>query len=986
MKKLLLIVFSALAVLVVKAQGQIPVTFSTNFTDANISLIVGDNSVESLVSIIEHNGIYLVYGVSEADFKEIKIPLTRVGESLTYSSAAVNLERNTLYEYYFMIGTDGYFMEGSFGDIARLSPGYYRFLYTNTSADALALEPLTFNGTAPAGKKALRVKVDMTGTTVSSNGIFAISGSTITPLVNISTALEETDNHIYEGLLYASSGTDVTYTFYNGTIPEDQLINNNTYTTTLNSDTEKDAAKFSTEDIYEAAKHELYDPNYIQRIEIKFAEDNWDALLCYNKDNAGAADVDEFLQSEWVKINGVTLEGAAVKYKGNSSYSSGRAKNPFNISLDEFAEFADNKYQGYTTLKLANVFGDPSFVREVLSYEILNNYMESGKANFAQVYVNGKYLGLYTNTEAVNKSFCTRHFGSKKNTFVDCSPISSPTLDTKSNLKYTSDNESDYNQSYELKVGTWERFIELCNTVTNNPTELDKILDIDKFLWYLAFSNIAVNLDSYAGVYSQNYYLYESSEGRFMAIPWDFNMSFGGFNNIGTGNRHSQLDLTQRQQLALNLHSTDSYWPVIKAVYANEQWKKMYLAHCKTIYKDYFENDAYLQSIAKWQAVAEQSVGADTNKFYSLDKFHTGLTEDYSVNGYSVNGIKTLMDPRKIYLSGLSEFTSTQPSLSNQSANEFNFTIAADNASNVYLYYRIKGDGNGAFTAVEMTNSGNTYSATIPAQEDVFEYYFYAENSTIGAFLPTNAAHEFYTHDMSSTNNDAEKYWIKDDFSTYATESDYIKAATQRTTLPNSIELTSVYTNFETQSGACGTGNGLRIRGAKDGGYVEFTVPNMNSTTISVKAKSSTADRTVTIYKNGVLAQTFEGLDADHCEIYTDTEVSSTSVTYKISGGDAASTNPVIISSIIVEKYSDGSGISQLKSTSLKMYPNPASNIVTISGCEAGDFIAVYNLFGNMIYKNKATGGQYTISVENWADGIYILKCGTQSYKLIVKH
>jgi len=382
--------------------------------------------------------------------------------------------------------------------------------------------------------------------------------------------------------------------------------------------------------------------------------------------------------------------------------------------------------------------------------------MESGKCNFAQVYVNGQYLGLYSNTETVNKSFCKRHFGSKDNTFVSCTPVNSPTVATKSNLRYISDNQSDYEDSYVLKVGKWADFITLCNTVTNNSSALETIMDIDKFLWYLAFNNITVNLDSYVGVYSQNHYLYQNSEGRFMTIPWDFNMSFGGFNNIGAGNRISQLNTTQRQQLALDVHKDDDYWPMIKNIYNNDRWKKMYLAHCKTIYKDYFENDTYLQSVQKWQSLAEQSVGADVNKFYSLNAFYNSLIDDYAVNGYAVNGIKTLMDVRKTYLSALPEFSAVQATLYERALGYDNsnitFTVRANDADKVFLYYRKKEDGNNAFSSAEMILSNGTYTATLLRETDITEYYFYAENSTIGTFLPSNAAHKFFAFDINNPN------------------------------------------------------------------------------------------------------------------------------------------------------------------------------------------------------------------------------------------
>lgn len=831
MKKALLLSLMLFAAIITKAAGEVSVTFSTDFTEADLSLFVPGGSESEILAYLNTKGVYLVYGKTENFGSGTNVQLTRSGETLIYSSEPVSLDKNTLYEYYFQIGSDGYAAEGLFDDIARLAPGYYRFFHTGNDTESITLETITFDSEAPAGKKLLRVKLDLSGTNVSDNGVYTVSGNTVTRLVNVDIALGQSDRHIYEGLIYAETGAELTFTFYNGSVPTNLLIDDNTYTVHLQENIEGNLIEFSTTDVYEAVNHDLYDPRYIQRIEMQFEEEDWADILTYYKD---LGDDNFYLRSQWVKINGVTLAGVGVRYKGNSSYTSGQVKNPFNISLDEFV--SSNNYKNFTSLKLANVFGDPSFVREVVSYQILNQYIESGKCNFAQVYVNGQYLGLYSNTEAVNKSFCTRHFGSKNNPFIECSPSVAPTVKTKSNLKFISEDENDYLESYELKVGTWSDLIALCKAVTENSPQLENVVDIDKFLWYLAFNNILVNIDSYVGVYSQNYYVYRSAEGRYMVIPWDLNMSFGGFNNIGVGDRLLLLNTTQRQQLALDAHSTDNYWPMINNIFNNETWRKMYLAHCKTIFEEYFKNDTYLQLCHQWQEIAERSVAADKNKFYSLDDFKNSLTSDYAVNGYTINGIQTFIDARKTYLSGLEVFTIIQPSFSGRShdysTNQPVVTIQVNdaNAEKVFIHYRVKGDANNAFTSVSMTKTDNVFTVTLPNSTESIEYYFYAENEKAAAFLPARAAYTFYTMNVG--------------------------------------------------------------------------------------------------------------------DIYT-----------------------------VIE---------QIKVSQINIYPNPTSDVITVTGCTDNDVITVYNLMGRVVYKTTAIGNQSIIPVKNWANGIYLLKSGKNSCKFVV--
>ena len=79
-----------------------------------------------------------------------------------------------------------------------------------------------------------------------------------------------------------------------------------------------------------------------------------------------------------VLIDGVADHDVGIKYKGNMSYNPNNLKNPINIKLDYINN--GQSINGYNVLKLSNGFTDPSFVREVLSYEIARNYIKSTKS------------------------------------------------------------------------------------------------------------------------------------------------------------------------------------------------------------------------------------------------------------------------------------------------------------------------------------------------------------------------------------------------------------------------------------------------------------------------------------------------------------------------------------------------------------------------------------------------------------------------------
>ena len=286
----------------------------------------------------------------------------------------------------------------------------------------------------------------------------------------------------------------------------------------------------------------FYDINTIQTIELYFSQPNWDYMMDTAKAGSGS-----YILADSVRINGMSIDSVGVKYKGNSSYNSSRVKNPLHIELDHFK--SDHIYDGITDIKLNNGFKDPTLVRETVTYTIARNYMSAPRANYARLYINGQYIGLYTNVEAITKKFVFNHFGSKNNTFFKCNPLY--TGGNKSNLAYLGADSSLYYNSYEIKSDAgWTHLVELISILNNNPTLINNYIDIDRVLWMHAFNNLLVNLDSYTGAISQNYYLYKSDNGSFNTVIWDVNESFGCFNNTGTGT----LSLTQMQQLSPWLH------------------------------------------------------------------------------------------------------------------------------------------------------------------------------------------------------------------------------------------------------------------------------------------------------------------------------------------------------------------------------------------------------------------------------------------------
>ena len=506
------------------------------------------------------------------------------------------------------------------------------------------------------------------------------------------------------------------------------------------------------------SQSDFYAIDTIREIRLYFIESNWDEIM----DSLYIVGELERLRGN-VIIDGESYLNVGIRYKGFSSYSSARDKNPLNIQLD-YIDKSQN-HLGHSKIKLSNVIQDPSFVREALSYEIARKYMPASKANYANVYINDTLIGLYTNVESVEENFLDSHFGSSDHTFIKCNPVSLDLNGENSNLSDSPGPGIDgYFPFYKLKSNDeqdwfdFQAFIDTLNTSTQN---IEELLNVDRALWMHAFNYTVINFDSYIG-YAQNYYLYQDHLGQFNPILWDLNMSFGSYRLTDASDNWDGFTIEEAKYIDplqhLNSFSIQPR-PLIRNLLENDTYKRMYLAHIRTMNQEVFESGDYLVRGQAMQNLIDPSVFADTNKFYSYTDFTLNLDSTVS-DLVDYPGISELMNPRSNYLLNLTWYIEipvisvinsfpVAPTSGDSIWISAKITEVANNASLVYRLSR-----NDRFTAVQMLDDGtmndgiagdSIFGALIPNCSNNVEYYIYAENDSAGRFSPERAAHEFYT-------------------------------------------------------------------------------------------------------------------------------------------------------------------------------------------------------------------------------------------------
>lgn len=489
----------------------------------------------------------------------------------------------------------------------------------------------------------------------------------------------------------------------------------------------------------------LYAIDHITQIELFFVEDDWQYPLHYlYAENKGERNRGKAV------INGVVFDSIGVRFKGFSSYNRNYIKNPLNIKLD----YVDKKanYQGFENLKLSNGNLDPSWLREVLAYQIARKYMVAPQSNFAQVYVNGRYYGLFGNTENVDGKFAERYLHAGKNNIIikGNSPLG-PFAGKRSSLEYLGPDSSAYQKGYELESDYgWNALLELTRVLKQNPEKIETVLDLDAAIWMLAFNNVLVNLDSYSD-FQQNFYLIQDDNGRFHFIIWDVNLAFDGLGKLN--------GIVMQPNYDPLTHANDENFPLIRLVLKNPTYRKMYFAHCRTILNENFANGWYKDEAAKHRQLIDAAVKQDTNWNFPYRAFERNFHQTYVMEKpapFPYPGITELMEARTAFLQNHPEYRKQPPEITAVQASEglsgIAVTARIKNATNASLAFRRNAEE--VFQKIPLQDDGKhgdneagdgVFGAFLPNSLKEFDYYIFAENKEAAMFSPERAAHVFYS-------------------------------------------------------------------------------------------------------------------------------------------------------------------------------------------------------------------------------------------------
>jgi spore coat protein CotH len=502
----------------------------------------------------------------------------------------------------------------------------------------------------------------------------------------------------------------------------------------------------------------FFDEDSIRDIYLEFYDPNYHSYLV----NAWYYNPDERIPATLI-LNGTVYDSVGVRYKGNSTFclpnDNSNHKVPYNIDFNYFID--SQKVLGYKKMKLANAWMDPTFVKDITASNIYRNYLPSGEANLVKLHVQGNYLGLYVNTESINKQFTKKHFDEKSGPLFKCDNIdrfcdtSNAPASYPPSLIYLGNDSTLYYDSYDMKSDNgWEQLVNLIKVLDLDFQNIDSVLNVDRTLWAFAVNSVISNLDTYNGYYIHNYYLYQTKDGLFQMIPWDLDNSFSG----------AIMGFDYFNQS--NIYEYDPYHygspgdrPLAEKLLNNPSYRKQYTAHMRTIINEALDTAVIRNQINQLQSLAHNAADSDQWKGFSIGQYYSNVESALWTN-WGFGGIMSTIDARKQYLLSHPEIALSPPIIYGLNITSNLVTVNAINASTLELMATTS-EYNSKFQSFVMLDDGTNgdvmandgiYSSALPFQSSGLNIKFYirAQNNDALALLPERAEYEFYTYSVIS--------------------------------------------------------------------------------------------------------------------------------------------------------------------------------------------------------------------------------------------
>jgi PKD repeat protein len=278
----------------------------------------------------------------------------------------------------------------------------------------------------------------------------------------------------------------------------------------------------------------VFDNTQLRRVEVSLTTDNWNLMW---------ADIEAKLTVPAdAVVFGEPISNIGFRMRGQFSMRVSGEKKPWKFDFDAYVD--GQEYHNLKQLMFINNIGDPSMLREILTYDMMRFAgVNASHACFVEFWIDFTdddqppiFWGIYTMIERVDRKFLASRFGQDnrhgnlyKASHAQRGPMDliyyGPTIEyfpTQNGLyaygKTTNEEDADYsdivNLAYVIDGVEYE-------TPEDFAQAAEQVINVDSFLRYMAVMVTVSSWDIYPYT-GNNFYLYNNpGTGQFEWIPWD---------------------------------------------------------------------------------------------------------------------------------------------------------------------------------------------------------------------------------------------------------------------------------------------------------------------------------------------------------------------------------------------------------------------------------------------------------------------------------
>lgn len=371
----------------------------------------------------------------------------------------------------------------------------------------------------------------------------------------------------------------------------------------------------------------VFPENMVNTLEIRMLKSDWDSIRIDMKAKFGFdfgtklpagggggmpafSTLEPAYRAVSMKYNGKEWYKVGFRLKGNSSLNSawgeGNYKLPFKLQFDEyedqFPKIKDQRFYGFKEVSMSPAFKDNSLMRDKITPEVFRMAgIAAPKTAFYRIFIDFgdglKYNGVYTMIEIPEDTMIKNQFGEESgNIYKPESNFTEGKFTQATFEKKNNETKADWSDITTLFASLHSK------DRSTNPTQwranLDKSLNTDYFLKWLAVNTVLQNWDTY-GVMAHNHYLYNATGKGFMWIPWD--------NNEALSSNVRSLSLDQKATL--------STWPLIRYLCDDPVYYAKYKAFILDFNKNVFTPEKMNPVFDKnYNLISSFVVGTDGEK------------------------------------------------------------------------------------------------------------------------------------------------------------------------------------------------------------------------------------------------------------------------------------------------------------------------------------------------------------------------------------